>query len=390
MGSVSLINRVKYSKALYVLYNRLGNLAIRIIKIFVKTQDDLVVFASFGGRKFDDSPKAIYEAMLKDKRFDGYKLVWAFLHPNDYDLVRGEIVKIDTLKYYKTLLRARVWITNSSMTRGLGFTGINTFELNTWHGSAIKKLGGDINKGNTSFGITIRKRNKGVMLAQGQFDVDVFSHAFRRKVEDFRIIGLPRNDALANSTLEIKECIKEKLGIPKGKKVILYAPTFREYDKDNSNNCVLDVPLTIPKWKNNMAEDFVFLLRAHYEVVKTMNIIDDDFVKNVSAYPNLNELMIASDILISDYSSIFFDYAIQGKPMLCFAYDYDRYEHERGMYFDIRDYLPYAENEDELIELVKLTDVTRESNATIAFQNKFVTAFGSASVKALDLIYENI
>ena len=390
MNSLSLINFVKYNKILYSIYSNIGSKCISFLKLFLKSNDKLIIFSSFGGRKFDDSPKAIYDTMLKDKRFNDYHLVWAFIHPEDYNLPRGEKVKIDTFHYYKTLLCARVWVTNSSMTRGLNFTGKNSFELNTWHGSAIKRMGSDVIESNKSFGLKDIKSNNGVMLAQSQYDVDVFSKAFHKPTESFYITGLPRNDILAHITEDMRFHAREKLGITEDKKVLLYAPTFREYEKDGRNNCVLSPPMDLKKWKDVLGSKFVLLVRAHYEVAKVMGIEDNEFVKNVSLHPNLNELMIASDILISDYSSIFFDYAILGKPMLCFAYDYDRYTKERGMYFDIREFLPHTDNDDELIKLIKSTDISKKSEATVSFQKKFVTAIGNASTKALSIIYDNI
>ena len=390
MNTLSLINRVKYSKTIYTIYYYIGSWLISLLKLFVKTDDKLIVFASFGGRRYDDSPKAIYEAMLLDHRFDSYKLVWAFMQPNKFEIPRGEKVKIDTFKYYKKLLSARVWVTNSSMNRGLDFTGNHTFELNTWHGSAIKKMGGDINKGNTSFGLKSSKKNEDVMLAQGEYDVDVFTKAFSRPRESFRVIGLPRNDELAHVTKDIQDATKQRLGISTNKKVILYAPTFREYDKDSGNNVILIPPIDLQLWKEELGKDYVLLFRAHYEVAKVMGIEDNDFVKNVSSYPSLNDLMIASDMLISDYSSIFFDYAIQGKPMLCYCYDYEKYAVKRGMYFDIREWLPSASDETELLRLIKAVDVNLKDEAAKKFQKRYVTEFGSASQKSVDIIYNKI
>lgn len=388
--NLSIINRVKYSPTIYTLYYYIGSWCINLLKLFVKADNKLIVFASFGGRKFDDSPRAIYEAMLNDSRFNDYKLVWAFMLPEEFNLPRGEKVKIDTFAYYKSLLRARVWVTNSSMTRGLNFTGEKSFQLNTWHGSAIKRMGSDINSGNTSFGIKGKSKLKGVMLAQGEYDVEVFSRAFKMPTEDFRVIGLPRNDELATITKERQVELKKKLGIPKEKKVILYAPTFREYDKDSGNNVVLTPPIDFKLWAQKLGEDYVLLFRAHYEVAKVMGIEDSEFLKNVSAYPQLEDLMIVSDMLISDYSSVFFDYAIQGKPMLCYAYDYERYAKERGMYFDIREWLPNADNEDDLINLIKNTDTTKENTATKRFREEFVAEYGNATKKSLDIIYQEI
>ena len=393
MNRISLINQVKYNKTIYLLYNYVGGWIISVLKFFLRTDDKMIVFTSFGGRKFDDSPKVVYDAMLLDKRFDECHLVWAFIHPENFDLVKGEKVRIDTFSYYKKLLKARIWVTNSSMTRGLSFTGINSFELNTWHGSAIKRMGSDINKDNTSFKIKKKGQvNNRVMLAQGQYDVDVFSNAFRRPIESFRIIGLPRNDALVHRCKEEVSLVKEKLGISIDKTVILYAPTFREYEKDDNYNCVLTPPLDLKKWKAKLGNNYVLLFRAHYEVVKVMGVKDDGFVKDVSSYPNLNELMIVSDMLISDYSSIFFDYAIQGKPMLCFAYDYDRYQKERGMYFDIRKELECMDmdTEDSVIREIQNMDIEERSSISRRFREKYVTCYGSATKRSLDLIYEKI
>lgn len=390
MNKISIINRVKYSKQLYALYYHIGCLSIRLLKLFLKTDDKLIVFSSFGGRKYDDSPKSIYEAMLEDSRFNDCKLVWAFINPENYELNRGKKVRIDTLEYYKTLLKARIWVTNSSMTRGLNFTAKNAFQLNSWHGSAIKRMGDDINNGNSSFGKKVKVEQKGVMLAQGIYDMEVFSHAFNIPKENFRMIGLPRNDVLAQTTKDKQTELKIQLGIPREKKAILYAPTFREYDKDGGNNVIMTPPIDFKVWEERLSNDYVLLFRAHYEVAKMMGVVDSNFLKNVSTYPSLNDLMLASDMLISDYSSIFFDYAIQGKPMLCYCYDYDKYAEERGVYFDIREWLPSATNENDLLSIISSTVTDNNNDLTKRFQRKFVTEYGHATEKSLEIIYEQL
>lgn len=389
---VSLINKVKYSKTIYSLYSWAGSIVVNVVKWFVKKDNHLIVFVSFGGRRFDDSPRAIYEQMLQDERFNAYRLVWAFINPESYSLKRGEKIKIDTLKYYKILLQAKVWITNSSVERGLHFKGRNCLYFNTWHGSAIKVMGNDIADDNASFGNKTKKKgavcNYDVFLAQGQHDIAVFSKAFCIPKNTIKLIGLPRNDVLIQGGNEdLRNEIRRIIHIPYGKKVILYAPTFREYEKDTQNNCKLTLPLDLVKWEKELGDEYVFLLRAHYEVVKGLNVNDNGFVFNVSDYPNLNDLMIVSDMLISDYSSIFFDYSIQGKPMLTYCYDYDRYASERGMYFDIRRELDdYATNEEELLNNIKTMDIVSRSTISLKFRDKYVTEFGKATIMSLDAI----
>jgi len=149
-------------------------------------------------------------------------------------------------------------------------------------------------------------------------------------------------------------------------------------------------PLNLQRWQERLGKDFVLLFRAHYEVARVMGIEDNSFVKNVSAYPSLNELMMASDLLISDYSSIFFDYSVQAKPMLCYCYDYDKYSKKRGMYFDIREWIPSASDEEALLQLIENTDVTKVCESTKKFQEMYVTEFGHASEKSLNIIYNSI
>lgn len=392
MTKRDLINKVKYSKILYNIYFYLGSLALKLLALFVKQDSKLIVFSSFGGRKYDDSPRAIFETMLQDQRFKDYKFVWALGEPEKFSIPDATVVKCDTLKYYLTILRAKVWVTNSSMERGLYFKPKRIFNFNTWHGSPIKRMGTDIQAGNTSFSTNCDNSHDDIMLAQSQFDVDVFSRAFGIPKDHFRIIGLPRNDELTKgSDQTLRTSIRQKLGIPANKKVILYAPTFREYDKDNDSNCILRLPVDFEKWQQELGSNYVVLMRAHYEVVKFMNIHNSDFLKDVSAYPNLNELMIASDMLISDYSSIFFDYSIQDKPMLVFAFDYDKYAQTRGMYFDIRQELQSDNtSEQQLLQSILTLNTSDRIAITQHFRKKYIQAYGNASKQSVEIILKYV
>lgn len=389
MNTRSLINFVKYNKLIYNIYYYLGSFFLRLLGIFIHQKTNRIVFSSFGGRKYDDSPRCIYEAMLNDSRFQDYELIWAFGNPEQFDIPAAKKVKCDTLEYYKTLLSASVWVTNSGMERGLSFKPKRIFNLNTWHGSAIKRMGTDIGKDNASFVSNVKDTHDDIMLAQGKYDIDIFSRVFRIPKENFRITGLPRNDELVNcNTIENRKRIRKLLGIDEEKTVILYAPTFREYDKDAGMNCKFNLPINIDKWQHQLGGNFILLIRAHYEIVKLMDFQDNDFIKNVSSYPKLNELMIASDLLISDYSSIFFDYSIMDKPMLCFAYDYEKYSSHRGMYFDIRKELEgNHENEDQLITSILSLDFCKAISITRRFRNQFLEEFGNASQKSVDIIH---
>ena len=383
-----LANYIKYNKIVYSIYYYFANVCINIMKIFVKKDDKLILFNSYAGRKFDDSPKAIFDAIKTDSRFKNYKLVWAFHEPEKFDVEGAKKIKTDSLTYFITALAARAWVTNSSVERGLSFKGKNTFYLNTWHGTPMKKMGSDISSGNMSFSTKGRSRID-VMMSQGHFETAVFSRSLGIPLTKFLESGLPRNDILANHTEGYRQEIRARLGIQKGQKVILYAPTFREYEKDENLGVVAAPPMDLNKWEAELP-GYVLFFRAHYEVSKVMKIEDNGFVRNMTDYPDMNDLYIAADILISDYSSVFFDYSITGKPMLYFTYDYEKYSSMRGMYFDIRKKISGGASECEIIDLIQSFDIDTESKKTVEFRNEFVNFYGAAAKAAVDCIAERI
>ena len=382
----TVMSCIKSSPKLKATYCFIGSMAIRLLGLFIKTDKKMILFNSFGGKKYDDSPKALYEFMVKDERFADYKFVWAFHNIDSISIPNADVIKTDNVRYFITALKAGVWITNSGIERGLRFKKRNTIYINTWHGTPIKYMGADEpeNKGKK-----LPKSNFDRQNAQSEFEADVFSRVFNIPINHMIIFGYPRNDILVNHSEQIKKQYKEKLGISPDKKVILYAPTFREYERDEERGCVLKPPIDIKKWKSQLSNEYTLLVRCHYEISKLLNIdLDNSFAIDVSSYPSLNDLMLASDMLISDYSSIIFDYAIIERPILLFTYDYDTYNQKRGMYFDIRTWLPGGSvTEDELIELIKTLDYEKAIKQVRSFQQQFVTEFGNATSRTVDELW---
>ena len=231
-------------------------------------------------------------------------------------------------------------------------------------------------------------------LAQGKYDVTIWQRAFLLSEKNIACIGLPRNDDLVSlNRSDVIDQIKSKLGLPKGKKVILYAPTFRDYEKKDGKYLILTPPIDLNKWKKCLGEEYILLFRAHPSIVEVMNVNNNDnFVINVSDYPALNDLMLVSDMMISDYSSILFDYSILGRPMFSFAYDYEAYTKGRGVYFDIRQALECIglDNEEKLLDAVKNIDYKERMAIAVAFRDKYVQYYGNATEKAVNIIYDRI
>lgn len=361
---------------------------IKILSFFVPKNDQLILINSFAGRNYDDSPRVLFEAMQQDPRFEQYDFVWAFHDPQKFEHLDIKTVQTDTFKYFCYALSARLWITNSSIERGLAFKRKSTLYLNTWHGTPLKLMGTDISADNQSFGAK-GKNTTDIMLSQSRYETEIFSRTFNLPIEKFLEVGLPRNDALLSFSEEDKVAIRQKLGIDGNKKVILYCPTFREYDKDLASGIVMAPPFDSSKWAKEL-DDYVVLIRAHYEVSKVMDVVESDLLKNVTTYPVLNQLFAIADILISDYSSVFFDFSIMEKPMLHYTYDYEKYSSHRGMYFDIREYIKGAAEEHQLIEVVKNLDFEEEKERTVVFRDRFVTQYGFATEKTLDYLYKRL
>ena len=385
----NLINFLKYNKSIYKIYFYIANILLTILKFFVKTDKKLILFNSFAGRNYDDSPKAIFEMIKKDSRFTDYKLVWAFHNPMKFEIEGAKKIKTDSLLYFITALSSRVWVTNSSVERGLDFKGKNTFYLNTWHGTPIKLMGSDISLENESFHPK-GKSKIDVMMSQSHFETEIFSKVFEIPKKNFLESGLPRNDILVNYSFLKKAELKKKLALDTDKKIILYCPTFREYEKSKNLDIIMKPPLNLKMWKYMIGDKYILLFRAHYEVSKVMDIHEDDFVRDMTSYPSLNDLMIVADVLISDYSSVFFDFSITGKAMLHFTYDYDLYSQKRGLYFDIRDYLPGSASEDELIEILKNLSCFENNEYTVLFREKFVNFYGNATLSAVNRIAKEL
>ncbi len=367
---------LKQNRVLYLIYNYFFSFILNFIGLFVKTNNKLILFNSFGGRKYDDSPKAIYEYMKNNRKYKDYKMVWAL---DSYKTVEGlniDYVKNNSLKFFITALKAKYWITNTSIERGLKFKKRNTIYVNTWHGSVIKKIGNEFSKEKRNF----RVSECDYFFTQSHIDIDYFSKVGYVKKDKMVLSGYPRNDELCSVTKKEIENIKKKLNIHTNKKIIIYAPTFRDYEYDSNGNYIKP-EINIKKWKERLSNEYILLIRAHYEINKFLDIKDDDFIINVTDYPILNDLLKISDIMISDYSSIMIDYSILERPIFCFAYDYEKYMKERGTAYNLNKELPngVTYTEDDLIESIINCNFDEQKMKTKKFKNKHVEVCGNAS-----------
>lgn len=374
---------VKHNIVVYGIYYCVMSLFLGILKLFVKKDNRLILFVSYGGRFYNDSPKNIYRAMLEDDRFKGYKLVWAFRNPDKFSEIKDS-VRIDTLRYYILALKARCWVTNVAIERGLSFKNKSTFYFFTTHTTLPKLTGYDYQEKGAFKPFTRPKFD--CSCACSEYEARLQPSMFRIDREKVLLSGYPKNDDLTGFTEDDIQRIKKGLNIPNDKKVVLYAPTYRE-----GHGSVMDTNVDLFKWREILGTDYLLLFRAHPTMTSGCDFEKlKDFALDVSSYPDNTELMAIADVLISDYSGIFFEFAVLERPMYCFAYDYDTYVIQRPLYFDIRKELPGGMLEEvALLEHVK-NPSKEDLDQVKRFREKYVTVYGHSTELCLDKILTEI
>ena len=287
-----LVDLIKHNERIQKIYQLVFNAIFRFVGFFIAKDENLVLLSSYGGKQYSDSPRILFEAMKKDVRFAGLRYVWAFEFPDIIEVDGAEKVRMDSMSYFLCALKAKVWITNVNIERGLHFKRAHTIYLNTWHGTGPKK-GGNAVPGRNDYDFS----QVDILCIDGKYMRDVMLQYFGACEKGLLYSGRPREDELFRFQESDRECIREKLGILRGKKIILYMPTWREYGNQE---------LDYDYWRSRLADQYVMLIRAHHfsGSIKP-NHQGDCFLYDMSAYPNVNELYLIADVLISDYSSAF-------------------------------------------------------------------------------------
>jgi len=363
-----IVYSLKHNNGLKNAYIRMGSLFFRGLGKFIKTDKNMALFVANIGKGYSGSPKEIYEFIRRDERYKNIRCIWAFNEPEKFSDLGLETVKFDTLKYFITSLKAKYWITDVNIERSLRYKKPGTRFLNTWHGVALKYIGND-DPASGRYDYSYLN----FLCVSGEHDKRVYRSALNVPDKCFLECGMPRNDRLYRVTEQERLEVRKKLGIPEDKIVLLYAPTWRD-STNNGKSYDLKIPMDLKKWENFLGDKYLLMFRAHDRTTKVMNVRFNDFVKDYSQYDDINDLYIAADILITDYSSVIFDYSILGKPLYCFAYDYDEYKKERGMYFDPEKEYPggVIRNEDELLEKLRNTQLGGGKPEIRSFNQRFM------------------
>lgn len=361
------------------------------IRDSIATDDKTVLFSTFDGRNYSDSPKAIYLRMLENPQYKDYKLVWAFRKPeNHIDLLENPntyIVKTNTPAFEEMCATAKYWFFNHRVADHI-YPKDDQVYTQLWHGTPLKRLGYDIKTSDNAMNTKAEIRDKyridaekfKYILAPSQFAAEKFESAWNLKefgkTDALLVAGYPRNDFLINYTDEQARKIKEKLNLPEDKKIILYAPTWRDNQYKAGVGYTYSLDVDFDYLREQLEDEYIILFRAHYFVASQFDFAKyEGFVYNASTVDDVNDLYVISDLLITDYSSVFFDFANLNRPILFYMYDLADYGNEiRGFYIDLKE-LPgnIVETQEALAEKIKAVkyDTGYYTEKYKNFHNKF-------------------
>lgn len=358
-----------------------------------------VIFESHMGKCYGDSPRAIHEELRAQGR-RGVRCTWSYATSPDGFPADTRLVRRLSWRYLWALARAQYWVDNQGFPLDLQKPPATTY-LQTWHGSAYKRMGfaeSRIKAQNASERDKLRAALARFdhFLVRSEHDVATLARDYRQPAAALVACGYPRNDRLvrARATDESqgrfpRPALAAELGIPDHRKVVLYAPTFRGMPKKGRPT---RLPLDVRQFAERFGDEYVLLVRAHYLETAALPVCPPGTMIDVSGHHDVSELLCLADVLITDYSSIMFDYALLDRPMVFFTPDLDAYVAERGSYFDLRAEAPgpVVATTDELLramEELKQSDATHRAERA-RFAEKFGGyESGQAARTALDVLF---
>ncbi|WP_400243442.1 CDP-glycerol glycerophosphotransferase family protein [Niallia sp. JL1B1071] len=341
-----------------------------------------IVFESYLGKQYSCNPRAIYEYIQNNH--SEFKTYWS-VNPRYLKNFEGKhlnVVPRFSIKWLFIMARADFWVSNSRLPLWIPKPKHTTY-LQTWHGTPLKKLAADMDEvhmpeTNTKMyknNFLYEAKNWDYLISPNAYSSEIFKSAFqfnKKMIES----GYPRNDILhKNHSKEEIDKMKEKFSIPLDKKVLLYAPTWRDDQFYKKGKYKFDLELDLHKLRKELEDEFVVILRMHYLVAENFDLSPyKGFAYDFSNYEDIRELYLISEILITDYSSVFFDYGNLKRPMIFFVYDIESYRDKlRGFYFDFEKTAPgpLVKTTEEVIASVHELKDSVSSQKFNDFYNKF-------------------
>lgn len=362
-------------------------------------EENWVMFETFMGKSYADSPKYIYEYLAKN--YPGqYQFIWVLNDKHAKIPYDGIVVKRFTRKYAYYLAKSKYFVFNIRQPLWFRKREEQVF-LETWHGTPLKRLAFDqeeVTAASPTYKAQFyrQKQEWDYLIAANHFSSEIFKSCFMYTDGHMLEIGYPRNDLMYDPNKDqIASHLKKTLRIPEDKKTILYAPTWRDDEYYGKGQYKFKLKLDLDLMKKELGDEYVVLLRTHHYIADKLDVSGlEDFAYNLSKYDDITEIYLISDICITDYSSVFFDFANLKRPMLFYTYDIDKYRDVlRGFYIDMEKELPgpLVYSTQEVIDQIKnIEDMNKKyAKRYDQFYEKFCSIDdGNASKRAVEAVFK--
>lgn len=372
---------------MYIVFEWVNKAIFFILRIF-PIKEDKIVFCTVRGKRYGDNPLYISEELKKRKK--EYDIVWLLNKELKKELPKDiRFVKYNYFTEVYHLATAKVWVDTN-----MKFCGVlkrrGQLYVQTWHGSyGIKKIAKDLEEKLPLIDRRYYDYNAKIidlMVSNSKKTTEIYRRAFGYEGEMLQI-GSPRNDIFFGSSSENITKVKKYFDIAE-QKVVLYAPTFRKgYSTDELN---LDYEKLLQALSIRYGGEWILLIRLHpYNLKESETWIKySSTMKNASVYPNMEDLLVTADILVTDYSSCMFDFVTTGKCCFLYATDVEEYRNDRDYYFDIKELpFPLAENNEQLEKnILNFNEEIYQKKLNELFEQVGLCETGHASEKVADYI----
>lgn len=354
-----MISRIRLH-AKYTANIILGQL-LKIIWI-IPIKKERIMFCSSAGRQYACNPKYIYEELIKMYP-DTFEIIWVLndKHNAPFNTV---CVKRNSISYCFYMLTSKVIVDNNGFNAFLPYRKAQ-LKINTWHaGGAYKKTGIDSNLPDTEYR---RLKREGavtdIVLSSCRRFSEVFPNSYQISPNAVRATGLPRNDILFYDKEKIRMIVYQKLGLQKNQRLVIYAPTFRGHSTTATRqDYKIDVDKCIQALTLRFGGEWIMGFRMHHVYHKEYQNIKNSI--SLCEYQDMQELLVAAEVLITDYSSCMWDYSLLYKPCFVYATDIENYQNSVDFYTPISEWpFPIAQNNDELINNILIFDMLLYKNA---------------------------
>ena len=362
-------------EAKIVIYPIIGNITKVVFGVFPLKKK--IIFSAFSGKRYGDNPKYISEKL--HELYPQYEQVWVQYKGYTLDCPDYvKVVKFGSFKMFFEACTSKIWIDSHMKRLWWPRKRKKQYYIETWHGGlGFKKIESDVADRLSKLEIVTNKNNMqmvDLLISNSKWLSSLYKRAFWNYSGQILECGYPKADILYKNNEELIKKLKEKLNL-QNKKVVLYAPTFRE--SEDTSIYKFNYKRILDTLEQKFGGSWVMLIRLHPLLIKqSEDIIEtsSNIVINVTDYPDMQELILLSDLFLTDYSSGIFDFAILRRPAFLYAPDLDEYiKYERGVYMDLRSLpFPFACDEKELVSQI----VSFKKDEYLDELNRFFTKTG--------------